>query len=282
MEQIGKIKRLNRIFSHSSGRIVIVPLDDSLLAGPSNGLENLKVKTEKIIAGAPNAIIGFQGLLRNFASSIGGMPSILNITASTTKSIHTRKVLVGSVELALRLGAEAVAVHVNISSKYESEMLKILGEISLECERFGMPLLGIMYPRKENEDYTDNNYYDLKKNDVKKYTELVAHAARVGVELGSDIIKTQYTGDPESFKLVVDACNPIPIIIAGGSPISITEMLRNAEGVVKAGGAGISYGRNIFTRQNPVPYIEAVKEIIHNNKSVEEAEFFFNNLTNKK
>jgi len=281
MYNVGKSKRLKRIFSHDSGKIVVVPLDDSLLAGPSNGLNDLKSKTEKIISAAPNAIIGFQGLIRNFAELIGHTPNILNITASTTKSIHTRKVVVGSVELAVRLDAEAVAVHVNISSKYESEMLKIMGEVSQECERYGMPLMGIMYPRTENPDGTDNNYYDLKKDNVKKYAELIAHSARVGVELGANIIKTQYTGNPDSFAMVVEACKPIPIVIAGGPPVSLKEMLVNAQGAMIAGAAGISYGRNIFTRDNPEPYINAIKEIVLNKKSVEEAEELFNQLISK-
>ena len=271
MQRIGRNKRLNRIFTHELGRIVIVPLDDSLLAGTANGLENLKPKIEKIIAAKPNAIIGFHGLLKNFSGIIKNTPSILNITASTTNSAHTRKVLVGSVELAMMLGVEAVAVHVNISSKYESEMLKLFGEVSLECHRLGMPLLGIMYPRKENDDGSDNNYLDVKKSERKKYAELVAHAARVGVELGADIIKTQYTGDPETFKYVVEACNPIPVIVAGGTPVSMLEMLTIAEGAIKGGGVGISFGRNIFSRDDPAHFIYAIKKVIYENHTAEEA-----------
>lgn len=280
MQHIGRAKRLRRIFSHESGKIVIVPLDDSLLAGAINGLENLKPKIENIVASKPNAIIGFQGSLKNFSSLIGNTPSILNITASTTKSTHTRKVLVGSVELAMMLGAEAVAVHVNISSKYESEMLKLFGEVSMECHQLGMPLLGIMYPRKENEDSSDNNYYDLKKSDRKKYAELVAHSARVGVELGADFIKTQYTGDPETFKYVVEACNPIPVVVAGGTPVAMLEMLKIAEGAMKGGASGISFGRNIFSRDNPSHFINAVKKVIYENHTAEEAFASINSIIN--
>lgn len=275
MNQVGKNKRLRSIFSHESGKIVVVPIDDSLLAGPSNGLEDLRNKTKKIISASPSAIIGFQGSFRNLSSEISNVPSILNLTASSTESMHTRKVLIGSLELAVKLGVEAVAVHVNISSKYEHEMLRILGEVSLECERFGMPLMGIMYPRTENKDKTDNNYLDLKEKEIKKYSELVAHSARIGIELGVDIIKTQYTGSIESFQYVVDCCNPIPVITAGGPPLLLSELLDNAYGALKAGAAGVSFGRNIYTREDPEPYIASVKEIIFNNKSVDEAKVFF-------
>ena len=70
-------------------------------------------------------------------------------------------------------------------------MLSTLGAISKECESAGMPLLGIMYPRTEGEN-SDNNYLNLKQSQPLKYAELVAHAARVGVDLGVDFIKTQY------------------------------------------------------------------------------------------
>jgi DhnA family fructose-bisphosphate aldolase class Ia len=270
MQNVGKEKKLERIFAHESGKIVIVPLDDSLLAGPINGLENLKNKTEKIILAKPNAIIGFQGMFKNFSNIIKDTPSILNITASTTRSIHTRKVLVGSLELAIMLGVEAVAVHVNISSKYESEMLKSFADISLECHRLGMPILGIMYPRKEFADGSDNNYYDLKQSDRNKYAELVAHSARVGVELGADFIKTQYTGDSETFNYVVESCKPIPIVVAGGSKVEMLDMLKIAEGANLGGGSGISFGRNIFSRDNPAQYINAVKKVVFENQKAED------------
>src|SRR5688572_14492612 len=226
MQQIGKDKRLKRIFSNPSNRLVITPLDDSLLAGPTGGLEDLKAKTKLIASSRPDAIIGFQGLIRNFYKEIGEIPTILNLTASTTRKLHTKKTLVGSVELALQLGAEAVAVHVNISSIYESEMLKILGEVSYNCNLYGIPLMGIMYPRTEKADGSDDNYYKLKQTDNEKYTELVAHAVRVGVELGVDFIKTQYTGDVESFSKVVKAASPIPVVIAGGIPVELDELLK--------------------------------------------------------
>jgi DhnA family fructose-bisphosphate aldolase class Ia len=271
MNQVGKNKRLSKIFSHDSGKIVVVPLDDSLLSGPINGLQELNGKARKILAASPNAVIGFQGLFRSLADVIGETPSILNLTASTTRSLHTRKTLVGSLELAIMLGVEAVAVHVNISSKYESEMLRIFGEVSIECSRVGMPLMGIMYPRAEGPDGTDDNYYGLKNSDRRKYAEFVAHAARVGMELGADFIKTQYTGDPESFRTVVDACAGIPVLVAGGTRVDPLEMLTIAEGAMQAGAGGISFGRNIFSREDPTPFIEAVKKVVLEDCSAEEA-----------
>lgn len=267
---MGKARRLKRIFS-GKNNLVIVPVDDSLLAGPTQGLENLQSKLPLIIEGCPDVIMGFQGSFRRFSNLLHEVPAILNITASTTRSLHTRKVLVGSVKQAIQMGLDGVAVHVNIGSRFESEMLKIMGKVSQDCEKYGMPLLAIMYPRTEAQDGTDENYLELRDNDRGKYAQLVAHAARVGLEMGADLIKTQYTGDVESFKQVLDACDPIPVVVAGGPAVSAETMLEMAYNVVQAGGGGVSFGRNVFSRTNPIPYIKALKLVVHQKLSPTEA-----------
>ncbi len=108
-------------------------------------------------------------------------------------------------EEALKIGADAVSIHVNVGAEDESRMLSTLGEISRHCQEWGMPLLAMMYPRgrKIKDEYS---------------AESIAHAARVGAELGADIVKTNYSGDPDSFASVVDSC-PVPVVIAGGPKV---------------------------------------------------------------
>jgi len=260
--QVGKDRRLKRLFSNPDGKVIFVPLDDSLLSGPTGGLEVMRKKIELITQDPPDALMGFPGLFKMYGDILWNVPSILNITASTTRSDHTHKVLVGSVKQAVKLGMDAVAVHVNITSKFESDMIRILGAISQECDEYGMPLLGIMYPRKEAPE-GDDNYLDLKKNNPKEYAKIVAHAARVGTELGADFIKTQYTGTPDSFRFVLEACEPIPVVVAGGVALEPIAMLQMAYDVISAGGRGFSFGRNVFSRNNPQPFISALKAIVH-------------------
>ena len=267
---VGKAKRLRRLISPDSGKCVIVPLDDSLLSGPALGLERLEPKIRDIVSQHPDAILGFPGLFRNYARELAGIPSILNITASTIRSCHTRKTLVGSIDGALRLGADAVAVHVNIGSTYETEMLHRLGVVAEQCDVAGMPLMAIMYPRSEAEE-GDENFLDLKKNAPEQYTQLVSHAARIGVELGADLIKTQYTGSPDSFRTVVDACGAIPIIAAGGPKVGVQQMLEAAAGVISGGGAGVSFGRNIFGRKDSAAALRALRLVVHEDTAPEQA-----------
>jgi fructose-bisphosphate aldolase/2-amino-3,7-dideoxy-D-threo-hept-6-ulosonate synthase len=259
--QVGKSRRLQRLFS-PSGKTLIVPVDDSLIFGPTGGLENVGSKLAAILSDPPNAVLAFSGALLNAPTLRPDVATIVNLSASTTRSVHTRKVQVATVHQAAQLGADAVAVHVNISSQYEHEMLRTLGRVAGMCESYGMPLLAIMYPRGENQ-YGDENYDEIKRTDRARYSSLVAHAARIGVDLGADIVKTQYTGDVDSFGQVVDACRPVPIVVAGGPLAPVESVLHMAYDIMAAGGAGVSFGRNVFGRAAPTPMISALKAIVH-------------------
>src|SRR6266404_7803851 len=189
--QTGKARRLGRIFSQGSGKTLILPIDDSLIFGPVGGLEDISSKLPKLVNNPPNAILAFIGAFRAHAATLSKTAWIVNLTGSTTRSQHTLKVPVATVEQAVQVGADAVAIHVNVSSRQEHEMLRTLGLVARDCEAHGMPLLAIMYPRTES-DSGDNNYEDLKERERKKYVESVAHSARIAADLGADIIKTKY------------------------------------------------------------------------------------------
>lgn len=267
---VGKERRLSRIFDRETGRTVIVPIDDSLIFGPTSGLANLGKKIEEIMSGAPNAILTFKGTARNFSGLLSNVATVVNLSASTKRSDHTRKVVVGDVKQALALGADCVAAHVNVTSRFEAEMIRNLGAISTDCEVYGMPLMAIMYPRGESND-SDENYEAIKEQKLDEYVDLVAHAGRIGVELGADIVKTPFTGSTASFRKVVDACSPVPVVIAGGTPVEPMEFLRRAYAAMQAGATGVSFGRNVFNRDNSKTYIQALKKVVHEGLTPEEA-----------
>jgi len=101
--------------------------------------------------------------------------------------------------------------------------------------------------------------------------DVVAHVARLGAELGADIIKTNYTGSIETFKEVVRGCH-VPVIIAGGPKVeTVREVLQMVQDSVKAGGAGLSIGRNVFQHENPTLMAKALSAIVHKNASVNES-----------
>ena len=257
---IGKRIRLERIIDRKTKRSVIAPMDHGVSSGPIKGIVQIDETIEQISKGGANAVLMHKGIVssghRGYGSDLG---LIIHLSASTSLSPDpNNKILVTTVEKAIQLGADAVSVHVNIGSKTEPKMLKELGEISETCSQWGIPLLAMMYPRGQK----IQNELDV---------ELVKHAARVGSELGVDIVKTNYTGDPASFEEVVEGAL-VPVVIAGGPKVDTNrELLEMAKESVEVGGAGVAFGRNIFQSENPQTITKAISEIVHNNAEVEDA-----------
>ena len=257
---IGKRIRMERIIDRKSKRSVIVPMDHGVTLGPVRGLEDMRKAVNAVAEGGANAVLLHKGIVfaghRGYGKDIG---LILHISASTNLGPDPlNKVLVASVEEGIKLGADAISIHVNVGAENEPEMLQALGAVAMECEEWGMPLLAMMYPRGP-------------KVKSEHDAEMVKHAARVGAELGADVIKTNYTGDPDSFKEVVRSC-PVPVIIAGGPKANTDEeVLQMVEGAIEAGASGVSIGRNIFQHDDPTKMTQAISKIVHEGFSAKEA-----------
>jgi len=235
-------------------------MDHGLTLGPIKGIErNLGEIVNKVALGGANAVLGHVGIPlyghRGYGPDIG---LILHLSGSTSLSPESNyKVLVNNVLEAVKLGADGVSLHINIGTKTDPEMLEILGNISRECREFGMPLLAMMYPRGENID----SEYDV---------QVVKIAARVAAELGADLVKTNWIGDPDSFKEVVRGCMA-PVIIAGGIKASVRELLEVTKQSIEVGGAGVAYGRNVFQAEDPTKVVKALYLVVHKNYEVSEA-----------
>lgn len=256
----GKMIRLNRLLGR--GKTIIVPLDDSLTAGPFDGLLDIGKTLEEINDSKANSILTYKGTFNNNIKVWNKKSGILNLSVSTIYSTTNHKRIINDVEQALIMGFDGVAVHVNITSQYEGKMLEDFGNISRICDYYNMPLLAIMYPRCES-DKVINNYENLKRDEPQKYKELVMHCVRIAVEVGADIIKTQYTGDCDSFRDVVAVSEGIPIVIAGSSLVEENIVIKNAKEAVSAGAQGICFGRNIFNRKNPRDLIDKIYSAIN-------------------
>jgi predicted phospho-2-dehydro-3-deoxyheptonate aldolase len=252
---IGKKIRLERIINRNTGRSIIVPMDHGVTVGPIEGLIDMPTTVDRVAAGGANAILMHKGLVdkghRNSGQDIG---LIVHLSASTVLAPDSNaKTIVCSVEEAVRLGADAVSIHVNIGANTESEMLFNMGQISHACRDWGMPLLAMMYTRGPKV----SSEYDVR---------VVKHAARVGAELGADMVKVAYTGSTESFREVVNGC-PVPVLIAGGERMETDEeLLTMVRCSIEAGGAGVSIGRNVFQHPDPKDIVEKICAIVHGGK----------------
>jgi len=257
---IGKKIRLERIIDRNSGKTVIIPMDHGVTVGPIEGLADMREAVSKVVAGGANAILMHKGMVRAGHRGAGrDVGLIIHLSAGTSMSPDPNaKELVCTVEEAIKLGADAVSIHINLGAETDKEMLRQLGQVSERCMEWQMPLVAMMYTRGPK----IKNEFDVEK---------VKHAARVGAELGADIIKVPYTGNVDSFREVVQGC-PVPVVIAGGpkmdSDEDIFEMVASA---LKAGAAGLSIGRNAFQHEKPDRIVAALCKMVHENASVEDA-----------
>jgi predicted phospho-2-dehydro-3-deoxyheptonate aldolase len=257
---IGKMIRLERIIDRNSHRTVIIPMDHGVTVGPIEGLADMREAVSKVVAGGANAILMHKGVVRSGHRGGGkDVGLIIHLSAGTSISPDPNaKELVCTVEEAIKFGADAVSVHINLGAETDKEMMGQLGFISERCLQWQMPLVAMMYTRGPK----IKNEYDV--NNVK-------HAARVGAELGADIVKVPYTGSVESFSEVVQGC-PVPVVIAGGPKMDSDEdIFKMVDGALKAGAAGLSIGRNAFQHKKPEKIVEALCKMVHHNASIEEA-----------
>ncbi|HOT07659.1 MAG: 2-amino-3,7-dideoxy-D-threo-hept-6-ulosonate synthase [Methanosaeta sp. PtaB.Bin039] len=260
MSEIGKRVRMERIIDRDSGNSVIIPLDHGISVGPIKGLVNLPEMVNKVAKGGANAVLQQKGMVRHGHRGYGrDVGLIVHMSASTALGPDPNdKVQVAIVEEALKIGADAVSVHINVGSETESAQLRILGEVAERCDFWGMPLVAMMYPRGPKIDNPNG-------------AEVVAHAARAGAELGADIVKTNYTGSPDSFKDVVAGC-PVPVVIAGGpkteTDLQFLEMIR---GAIDSGARGVAIGRNVFQHADPTKMTQAICAIVHHDRTVADA-----------
>ena len=260
---LGKDIRLERIVDRDSGRTVIVPMDHGVTLGPIPGLADMRTAVTNIVGGGANAILMHKGMVgaghRKAGRDVG---LVIHLSASTVLSPYPNaKRLVCSVEEAHKLGADAVSIHINLGDETEGDMLDQFGAVSESCMEWGMPLIAMVYTRGEK----IKSEYDV---------EPVKHAARVGAELGADIVKVNYTGSTESFREVVNGCT-IPVVIAGGEKVETDEELFTmVDEAIKAGAAGASIGRNAFQHADPQRVVEAISKMVHENATIAQAKQF--------
>jgi len=260
LAMIGKQIRLERIIDRDSHKTVIIPMDHGVTVGPIEGLADMRTTISKVVAGGANAILMHKGMVRAGHRGTGrDVGLIIHLSGGTTISPDPNaKELICTVEEAIQLGADAVSVHINLGAETDKEMLWQLGYVSGQCLRWQMPLVAMMYTRgpKMKSEYDVNN---------------VKHAARVGAELGADIVKVPYTGSVETFKEVVNGC-PVPVVIAGGPKMGSDEdIFKMVEGALAAGSMGVSIGRNAFQHQTPEKMVSALCKMVHEGASVQQA-----------
>lgn len=261
MSALGKAVRLERLRNAASGHILTVALDHAPSYGLLKGLEDIGEVLKRAASAGPDAVMLMKGTAERCFPPYAGRIALI-LKCSTLSPYHPdQDVWVSSLEDAVRLGADAIAMAVTIGSTQQTQPLANLAALVREAERAGMPVIAHAYPNGALVPPAER--YSLER---------VGYAARLVMELGVDIVKTFYTGASETFAEVVDRAAPALVVAAGGPRLETeAEALRMAHDVMQARAAGITFGRNIWQSDNIGRMVRALKLVVHSNRSVEEA-----------
>lgn len=251
----GRAARLDRI--GTDGRIVNIPMDHGITIGATDGLRDIETTVDAVTRAGADSVLTQKGIAPRVHPNKNDAGYIVHCNASTTIGPDANdKRMTCTAEEAVRAGADAVSIHLNVGSDHEPEQIEDLAELTAEAHRFGLPILAMTYARGPG----------VAEDDA----ESLAHAVRLGEELGADVVKTAYSGDSESFERVT-AATACPVIVAGGSPRANEEMLGQVRGAMDAGAAGVSMGRSAFQHEDPEAFVGAVVRLVHEDAPVESA-----------
>ncbi len=264
---LGKEIRMNRLLNQKDGRLLAVAVDQALARGIFDELMPIQRKVDEIIAGGPDAMTMHKGIADKCFRPHAGKAALILKCSTFSPWQPNYDTWVTEVKEVVRLGADAVSMGCIVGGDDQPEQLRNLGIVAGQAEAHGLPMIAHIYPR-------GNQIPEEEKNNWRN----VAYAVRAGAELGVDIVKTKYTGNPETFRKVVES-TPGKVVVAGGdNGGSIEDYFQMVYDVLDAGGTGITFGRVVWNNPNPTAVVKAFKNIIHNNGSVKETIELYNEL----
>ena len=255
----GTNRRFKRLFDQKSGNSLILALDHGANEGMIEGLGSIQSILESLPASGVQGVILNKGLARHYGHLVPlDVNLIIQLNAGTRHgSPAYNKNIVCSITEALRLGADAVSMHVNIGNELEDRMLVDLGEITDEAHQFGLPVLATVLARGSQ---------IVNEHD----SSLVAHCIRIGAELGPDIVAVSSADNGGTFVKAV-AASPIPVLVTGG-PLgqNVEGAMNNTKQGLESGCKGCCIGRNIFQTENPIESLEKFAQIAHKRPVISE------------
>ncbi len=242
-------RRLTRLFDPRSSRTLIVPLDHGLAHGPMAGLRGIPSMISVLGEAQVDAVVlnpGIAALCHDVLADHPALGLIVHLSAGSGLARRRfRRSVVGSVESAIAQGADAVSVHLNVGADDDVPQLAELARTAEQCRATGTPLVAMMYTCGGS-----------------MRVEHLAHAARMADELGADIVKLPYPGSAAALAEIVGNVH-CSVVCAGGSIGAGSDIVEIANGVVRAGGAGLAVGRQLFQSANPETLIKILQQVLH-------------------
>lgn len=245
-----------------NGKGILLAYDQGLEHGPSTDFNEKNIDPNYIldiaVKGHFTGVVLQKGIAEKYYG--GKVPLIVKLNGKTSlpkgEPISSQ---VCSVEEAISLGAKGVGYTIYLGSAHENIMLQEFGEIEEAAHDEGIPAIAWIYPRGE-----------AVKNDTAP--EIVAYAARAGLEIGADAVKIKYSGDPQSFSWAVKAAGVAKVFMSGGPKAPTDEVfLGQVKGAMDGGATGLAVGRNVWQHPDPLKMATGLQEIIFNGKEVQRA-----------
>ena len=187
------------------------------------------------------------------------IPLIVKVNGATRfPKINPISTQICSVERAIKAGASAIGFTIYDGSPNEPDMFRDFAKVVEQAHDYGLPVVAWMYPRGPNVNDMDNR--------------VLAYAARIGLELGADIIKVKFNGDEENLKWMARCAGRTKIVISGGEKkANELDFLNEAHKVMRAGAIGIAVGRNVWQSAKPYSVARALGAVVLDGKAPLEA-----------
>lgn len=263
--------RMGRLFDPRSGRAVIVPIDHGIALGATQGLEDPRAVLARLIEAGIDGTLLNPGMARQTADLFASraaparvLTADLPLHSNVPGAVEEIRAydLIAGIDDALRLGVDAVKTMIvwGIEHDLQMRMLARIGELRRACNEWDMPLM--IEPVLWGEAIPEQRRSD---------PDLIAHACRICVELGADVLKAPYVADHEALRALV-ARTPIPVVILGGKKVDrVADVLAMAEGALRAGVRGVVFGRNVWQHDDPAGIVAALRRVIHDGVPAAEA-----------
>ncbi len=269
IQSIGKSLRLRRILRN--GRAVVVAMDHGNAAGAVRGLERPADLVKAIAPAGADAILVTPGILQQVCEHVGDLAILLRIDGCVSPSVPGPMKLFVNVEQAVAMGVDAVVMNATLGASFEAEELEKVGTIASQGRTWGMPVVAEILSEGMMANHMDMSGQGeaILPPDI---GDDITLACRIGAELGSDLIKSRYSGDIEAFRRSVDACGR-PVLVAGGPRRGggLAGTLETVSEILEAGASGVIFGRQIFQHDDPVEAVGAVSTLIHDGSRTREA-----------
>ena len=261
----GKAIRLSRLIQTETNTCLICAIDHGMTSPQFlDGLYDTDARVREVIEGGANVLMLGRGVAKACARLFRRDTSLaLMLTASAAgRPAGALITPIGSVEEALRSGADAVVVYVALAGDNEAEAITYLSHIGETCELLGMPFIAeAEYP---------NAYQSLSEMSDAYGPEYLKRNARLCAEMGADIVKVNWSGDERSFGEIIRACGR-PVVLAGGALISDSDLLTRMAQARDVGAVGCSVGRNVFQHKRPAAITHAISRIFRDRWSSAQA-----------